>query len=83
MPLNIKDPRTHDLAQKLAQETGETMTKAVTVAIRERLERIKRQRKAEVTARELLEIGRRCASRLKKTPIDHAILLYDDRGLPR
>jgi antitoxin VapB len=81
--LNIKDPEAHHLAQKLSRETGETMTKAVTVAIQERLERIRRQRKGEATARELLEIGRRCASRLKKPPIDHAVLLYDKRGLPR
>ena len=83
MPLNIKDPQTHNLAQKLAQATGETMTKAVTVAIQERLERVGRQRKGEATARELLEIVRRCASRLRKPPIDHAALLYDERGLPR
>jgi antitoxin VapB len=81
--LNIKDPKAHHLAQKLSRETGETMTKAVTVAIQERLERITRQRKGEATARELLEIGRRCASRLKKPPVDHAVLLYDERGLPR
>jgi antitoxin VapB len=81
--LNIKDPEAHHLARKLSRETGETMTKAVTVALQERLERIRRQRKGEATARELLEIGRRCASRLKKPPVDHAVLLYDERGLPR
>jgi antitoxin VapB len=81
--LNIKDPEAHHLARKLSRETGETMTKAVTTALRERLQRIARERKGEVTASELLAIGRRCASRLKKPPIDHAVLLYDKRGLPR
>lgn len=83
MPLNIKDPTAHTLAQTLAKETGETMTHAVTKAIRERLERIRRQRKPDATAAELLAIGRRCASTLKGKPIDHDAMLYDERGLPR
>ena len=35
--LNIKDPEAHQLAQDLAAATGETMTRAVTEALRERL----------------------------------------------
>ena len=47
MTLNIKNAEAHKLAQVLAQETGETMTNAVTEALRERLERVRsrRQRK--------------------------------------
>jgi len=81
--LNIKDSETHRLAQVLAKETGETMTRAVTQALRERLERVRRRRRPEDTADELLAIGRRCAGTLKGKPVDHATLLYDDRGLPR
>jgi antitoxin VapB len=83
MSLNIKDPAAHTLAQALAKETGETMTQAVTEAIRERLERVRRQRKPEATVAELLAIGHRCASTLKVKPVDHAEMLYDERGLPR
>ncbi|PTL36577.1 transcription factor [Candidatus Methylomirabilis limnetica] len=83
MTLNIKDPATHTLAQILAKETGETMTHAVTEAIRERLERIRRQRKPDATVADLLAIGRRCASTLKGRPVDHGALLYDERGVPR
>lgn len=83
MPLNIKDPETHTLAQTLADETGESMTRAVKEALRERLERLRRKRKAEATARDLLAIGRRCAGALKKPAVDHGTLLYDARGLPR
>ena len=83
MSLNIKDPQTHKLAQTLADETGESMTRAVTVALQERLARVRRTRKREVKAAELLRIGRRCASYLKSAPIDHGELLYDDKGLPR
>jgi len=81
--LNIKDPEAHKLAKALAQETGETMTHAVTEALRERLDRVRRRRKPHATAAELLEIGRRCASTLKGPAVDHGTLLYDERGLPR
>lgn len=83
MSLNIKNPETHDLAQTLARETGVTITDAVTEALRERLQRVRRQRQREATAADLLTIGRRCASTLKAPAIDHGTLLYDKRGIPR
>jgi len=45
MSLNIKDPETHKLAQTLAEETGESMTCAVAIALRERLARVRGSRK--------------------------------------
>jgi antitoxin VapB len=83
MSLNIKDPTAHTLAQTLAKETGETMTQAVTEALRERLERVRRHRKPEATVAELLAIGHRCASTLTGKPVDHGDMLYDERGMPR
>jgi antitoxin VapB len=83
MTLNIKDPEAHKLARKLAQQTGETMTRAVTEALRERLARLARAQKSESTADDLLAIGRRCAATLKGKPVDHGTLLYDERGLPK
>jgi antitoxin VapB len=83
LTLNIKDPEAHELARKLAEQTGETMTRAVTEALRERLERVMRASKPEATADDLLAIGRRCAATLKGRPVDHESLLYDDRGLPK
>lgn len=83
MTLNIKDPEAHELARKLAAQTGETMTRAVTEALRERLARLVRAQKPEVTADDLLAIGRRCAATLKNRPVDHSALLYDERGLPK
>jgi antitoxin VapB len=83
MSLNIKDPEAHKLAKALQRETGGTMTHAVMEALRERLERVRRRRKPEATAEELLAIGRRCASTLKGPAVDHETLLYDERGLPR
>lgn len=41
MPLTIVNPETDRLARELAQRTGESLTEAVTVALRERLERVR------------------------------------------
>ena len=83
MTLNIKDPEAHQLAQELAKVTGETMTHAVTEALRERLQRVRRHRKPEAAVMEMLAIGRRCASNLKGPAVDHGTVLYDERGIPR
>ena len=83
MTLNIKDSEAHKLEQAIARQTGETMTHAVKEALRERLERLRRHRKPEATAEELLSIGRRCAATLEGKPVDHDELLYDESGLPR
>ena len=64
MSLNIKNDEACRLAGELAQLTGETMTGAITVALRERLERERRRRGADALARELHAIGQRCASLL-------------------
>ena len=40
MALNIKDPATERLATEVATLTGETKTRAINVALRERLERL-------------------------------------------
>ena len=41
MSLNIKNKETHKLADQLAKLTGESMTDAVTKAVRERLDRVR------------------------------------------
>jgi len=84
MSLNIKNKEAHKLAQQLAKFTGESMTVAVTEAVRERLERVRRERGVALSDR-LLEIGKDCAARLKEPfrSIDHGDLLYDEKGLPQ
>ena len=85
MSLNIKDDETCRLAGELARLTGETMTGAITAALRERLEHEKRRRGADALARELHAIGQRCASLLGAGPsaVEHGDQLYDERGLPK
>jgi antitoxin VapB len=84
MGLNIKSEETHRLARELARLTGESMTAAVTEAVRERLDRVRRERAIGLADR-LLAIGKDCAARLKEPfrTADHGDLLYDERGLPR
>ena len=84
MGLNIKNAETHRLVQELAALTGESMTAAVTEAVRERLDRVRRERGVSLAER-LLAIGKECAAHLKEPfrSIDHGDLLYDERGLPR
>ena len=84
MAINIKSDETQKLAKELAKLTGESMTAAVTEAVRERLERVRRRHGRGLAAR-LLEIGRDSAKRLKEPFLstDHGALLYDDKGLPR
>ena len=84
MSLNIKNKEAHRLAQQLAKLTGESMAEAVTKAVRERLERARREPGVALSDR-LLEIGKDCAAHLKEPfrSIDHGHLLYDEKGLPR
>ena len=46
MSLNIKNEETCELARELAALTGESMTGAITIALRERLERERHERSA-------------------------------------
>jgi antitoxin VapB len=84
MGMNIKNPETQRLAQELAALTGESLTGAVTEAVRERLDRL-RGEDAIGLADRLLAIGRDCAARLPEPyrSRDHADLLYGEDGLPR
>ena len=84
LSLNIKNEETYRLAVELAELTGETMTRAIAVACRERLEREKRRRSSETRARELRTIADRCAKLMGQGPsaAEHGDTLYDERGLP-
>jgi antitoxin VapB len=83
MSLNVKNPEAHELARELAELTGESMSSAVTIAVRERRDRVLADRSGGLAQR-MLEIGRDCAERLpeKLRRIEHGELLYDEDGLP-
>ena len=85
--LNIKNAETYRLIRELADATGESMTEAVTVAVRERLARTRGARDAEVRAR--IERMTEIAAEMRRLAPpgywdqDFDELLYDEDGLPK
>ena len=84
MSMNIKNEEAHRLAKELAACTGETVTEAVTVAIRERLHRERRARDTGMVDA-IMAIAKDAAPRWKEPwrSIPHGDLLYDADGLPK
>jgi antitoxin VapB len=80
--LNIKDPEAHRLAQAIAKETGESITRAVTEALRERYERL-HKRDPEALAADIRAIADRSAEHIQRPYLDHGEFLYDEHGLPK
>jgi len=84
MALNIRNAEAERLAADLARLTGETKTEAVTRALRDRLARVRQERRARSLAAELVEIGKHCAALpVLDARSDDEILGYDAHGLPR
>jgi antitoxin VapB len=83
MALNIKDSTADELVRELASTTGESITTAVTVAVRERLERVRGAAPAALREQELLRIARQAAARPERDRRNaEEILGYDGHGLP-
>ncbi len=83
MHLNIKNDEAHQLATELAKLTGENLTSAVTLALRERLARERRRRHTGNVAARLMKIGNRFAALPDTGRSPDEILGYDDQGLPK
>ena len=84
MPLNIRSQETEELANALAKLTGETKTEAVTQALRERIQRVRRARAKRRLADELDEIALHCSTLpVRDTRSADEIMGYDENGLPR
>lgn len=87
MSLNIKNAETYRLVKELADETGESMTAAVTEAVRERLGRIRAEHDNDPEARFQRGLALLAAMR-ERAPAgyfdqDFDELLYDEMGLPK
>jgi antitoxin VapB len=87
MSLNIKNGEAERLARQLAAATGESVTRAVTVALRERLDRVHQNDEASAAERaaRIHSIAQDAKTRWVEPyrSVDHADLLYDEVGLPR
>lgn len=83
MALNIKHAEADRLARELAEQTGENLTEAILIALRERLERETGRRRA----RGLREEIERMQDRISRLPLldpraDDEILGYGEHGFP-
>jgi antitoxin VapB len=83
MVLSIKSAEADRLARELAAATGESMTEATVIALRERLER-HRAHQGPTKAQRL----ERLVSEFRTLPVldlrsPEQILEYDEHGLPR
>jgi antitoxin VapB len=82
MPLSIKSDEADRLARELASRTGETLTEAVVVALKERLDREHARHGASMRLRLA-----RLAAEVRALPVVDAraaeeIIGYDETGVP-
>jgi antitoxin VapB len=82
--LNIKSEDAYRLASELAELTGESLTAAVTTALRERLEREQAARNREARMARVRAITADIRRNLRHPlPTSDHSWLYDEDGLPR
>ena len=83
MALNIRNSEAEELAARLARLTGETKTRAVTEALRERLKRLQAGRDCGLVVRELDELVSYAATlTVHDDRSADQIIGYDEHGLP-
>ena len=61
MPLSIRNAKAEKLARELATESGENITRAITRALEERLQRLRGRSTAIDLAEEIMKISKRCS----------------------
>lgn len=84
MALSIKNAETERLAREVAKETGECLTEAIQLALKERLGRLRQHRRGCLMAENLEDILRRVdALPTLDTRSEDEILGYDSQGIPR
>lgn len=83
MALNIRNAEAERLAEAVAKITGETKTEAVTRALRDRLARLRSERRNRSLADDIDDIGLHCAAlTVKDARNPDEILGYDANGSP-
>lgn len=83
MAFNVKNDEADRLLRELTATTGESLTEAITAALRERLERERRARSAAQDDRSVAA----AVAQLRSLPVidersSDEILGYDERGVP-
>nr|WP_295663071.1 type II toxin-antitoxin system VapB family antitoxin [Polymorphobacter sp.] len=86
MHLNIKNDETHALASRLAAATGESLTQAVTEAVRDRLLKVERGQSLEARRAKVQALAASIRARQPKplpTQAEMDSWFYDEDGLPK
>lgn len=85
MALSIKDPKTDQLARRIAAITGESLTEAIQHSLEERLRMIEKTTHKSINLQRIYEIQANVKSNLPKgvNSLDHGEILYDENGLPK
>lgn len=85
MQLNIKSDDAYVMASRLSELTGESLTTAVTEAIRERLDRAEKAQSREHRLAELRKITADIRQAMGESlpGSDHSWLYDDETGLPK
>jgi antitoxin VapB len=82
MPLSLKNPLAEQLAEEIVRETGETKTKAVIIALQERLKRLAGQGRQRSVFDAIMEVSQRCTALPDQDRRTAAqILGYDEHGV--
>lgn len=82
MALSIKNPEVERLARELADKTGESITDAVLLSLRERLVRQDARRTSRRMDRVLRLAAEVAKYRVDDPRTDDEIIGYDEHGLP-
>lgn len=81
MGMNIKSEEAHRLAVQVASICDETLTEAVTVALRERLHRVTAEERYERLRAIALDISTRIPKEMTRESMDE--MFYNELGLPK
>lgn len=82
MALSIKTDEADRLARELAAATHESITEAVTVALRERLERVRSLPRPDIIAASRLLAADYEAGSTHDPRSDDQVIGYDEHGVP-
>jgi antitoxin VapB len=83
MALSIRNPKAEKLARELAAESGENITRAITHALEEKLQRLRGRVTATDLVEEIMRISKRCSEipdQDRRSPDE--ILGYGPAGVP-
>ncbi|MFP4351154.1 MAG: type II toxin-antitoxin system VapB family antitoxin [Desulfococcaceae bacterium] len=77
----MENPRTEQLARQVAEQTGENLTSAITIALEERLLRLRGEKTAPDVFEKIMNISKRCAALPRLDPrLPDDIIGYDSNG---